>query len=185
MPLGRGGVSALLPSGVLRGVGPAELQHVAVHARPVLDQDDVAEVVGELERQLEERAVVLDPFEGQTGVAVSILGWDFERIPAEVCLEMARAVTGLKDEEAAGVEKLAAKWRRPGVEVVAEALLPSAGPDEAAEAARRLASRRPGLVAMDCMSYTPATKAAVKAELGVPTVLAVTATARVLQELMT
>jgi protein AroM len=37
---------------------------------------------------------------------------------------------------------------------------------------------------MDCMSYTPAAKAAVRAELGVPTVLAVTATARVLQELM-
>jgi protein AroM len=82
------------------------------------------------------------------------------------------------------IETLAAKWRRPGVEVVAEALLPSAGQAEAAAAGRRLAARRPDLVAMDCMSYTPDTKAAVKAELGVPTVLAVTATARVLQELM-
>lgn len=82
------------------------------------------------------------------------------------------------------IEKLAAKWRRPGIEVVAEALLPSAGVAEAALAGRRLAAGRPDLVAMDCMSYTPETKAAVRAELGVPTVLAVTATARVLQELM-
>jgi protein AroM len=82
------------------------------------------------------------------------------------------------------IEKLAAKWRRPGVEVVAEALLPSADEAATAAAGRRLAACRPDLVAMDCMSYTPAAKAAVRAELGVPTVLAVTATARVLQELM-
>jgi protein AroM len=82
------------------------------------------------------------------------------------------------------IEKLSQKWRREGVEVVAEALMPSAGEAEAEAAAARLADRRPDLVAMDCMSYTPATKAAVKRAARVPTVLAVTATAAVLQELL-
>ncbi len=81
-------------------------------------------------------------------------------------------------------EKLGSKWARPGVEVVAEALAPSAGADEAANAARRLAQRRPDLVAMDCMSYTPATKEQVKPVLGVPALLAITATGRVLREML-
>ena len=55
-------------------------------------------------------------------------------------------------------EKLVAKWARPWLEVFAEPLAPSAGAGEADAAARRLAAQRPDLVAMDCMSYTPATK---------------------------
>jgi protein AroM len=39
-------------------------------------------------------------------------------------------------------------------------------------------------VALDCMSYGPATKAAVKAVVKVPTLLAITATGRVLRELL-
>ena len=81
-------------------------------------------------------------------------------------------------------EKLAAKWARPGLEVVAEALAPSAGADEARAAAGRLAAQKPDLVAMDCMSYTPTTKEWVKGPLGVPTLLAITATGRVLREMM-
>ncbi len=81
-------------------------------------------------------------------------------------------------------EKLKAKWTRPGLEIVAEALKPSATPEEAAEVALRLGARRPDLVAMDCMSYTPATKAAVKGALPVPTILAITATGRVINELL-
>jgi protein AroM len=81
-------------------------------------------------------------------------------------------------------EKLAAKWARPGLEVVAEALAPSAGEGEAASAARRLAARKPDLVAMDCMSYTPTTKEWVKGPLGVPALLAITATGRVLREML-
>ena len=81
-------------------------------------------------------------------------------------------------------EKLAAKWVRPGIEIVAEPLKPSAGPAAAEEAARTLAALKPDLVAMDCMSYTPETKDAVRRVVGVPTLLAVTATARVLQELL-
>jgi protein AroM len=83
------------------------------------------------------------------------------------------------------IEKLSEKWRRDGVEVVAEALIPSA--DEAATraAAARLAGRELDLVAMDCMSYRPETKALVRQVVRAPALLAVTATARVLQELMT
>lgn len=81
-------------------------------------------------------------------------------------------------------EKLAAKWARSGVSVTVEALVPSAGPEEAAAVARRLASTKPDLVALDCMSYGPATKAAVKAQVKVPTLLAITATGRVLRELL-
>ncbi len=80
--------------------------------------------------------------------------------------------------------KLKDKWERPGVEIVAEALVPS-GDDAVAEAAAlRLKEQRPDLVAMDCMSYTPQTKAVVKRVLGVPTLLAITATGRVLRELL-
>ncbi|MEJ7670673.1 MAG: AroM family protein [Casimicrobiaceae bacterium] len=82
------------------------------------------------------------------------------------------------------VEKLVSKWARPGLEIVAEALAPSADAAEAGAAARRLAACAPDLVAMDCMSYTPATKAWVKPALGVPTLLAITATGRVLREML-
>jgi protein AroM len=82
------------------------------------------------------------------------------------------------------IEKLSQKWRREGVEVVAEALLPSADEADAEAAAAHLAERRPDLLVMDCMSYTPATKAVVKGGVRVPTLLAATATAAVLQELL-
>lgn len=80
--------------------------------------------------------------------------------------------------------KLTSKWARPGLEVVAEALAPSAGQGEAAAAAERLAAKKPDLVAMDCMSYTPATKEWIKGPLGVPALLAITATGRVLREML-
>ena len=82
------------------------------------------------------------------------------------------------------IGKLSAKWARPGLEIVAEALAPSAGEREAREAAERLAAGKPDLVAMDCMSYTPDTKAWVKQPLGVPTLLAISATGRVLREML-
>jgi protein AroM len=83
------------------------------------------------------------------------------------------------------IENLSEKWRRRGVEVIAQALLPSADDTEAEAAARQLAGQSPTLVAMDCMSYRPETKALVRRVVQAPTLLAVTATARVLQELMT
>ncbi len=80
--------------------------------------------------------------------------------------------------------KLSSKWARPGLEIVAEALAPSASQAQAGEAAERLAARRPDLVAMDCMSYTPTTKEWVKPALGVPALVAITATGRVLREML-
>lgn len=80
--------------------------------------------------------------------------------------------------------KLAEKWARPGVEVVVEALAPSADDATVAAAAARLRAKSPDLIAMDCMSYTPATKDIVRRVVGVPALLGVTATARVLRELL-
>src|SRR5215212_2695917 len=95
-----------------------------------------------------------------------------------------RGRLGLLIPLAEQAEKLGAKWARPGVEVFAEALAPSADAREADAAARRLAAKKPDLVAMDCMSYTPLTKEQVKPGLGVPALLAITATGRVLREML-
>ena len=56
--------------------------------------------------------------------------------------------------------------------------------DEAEAAAARLAAHRPDLIAMDCMSYTPETRAALRRVVDAPALLAVSTTARVLQELL-
>lgn len=82
------------------------------------------------------------------------------------------------------IDKLRQKWARPGLEVVAEALAPSSGVESVRAAARRLAERKPDLIAMDCMSYTPAMKEAVRAVAGVPVILGITATGRVLREML-
>ena len=55
---------------------------------------------------------------------------------------------------------------------------------QADAAAQRLAAKTPDLVTMDRMSYTPVTKEQVKSALGVPTLLAITATGRVLREML-
>jgi protein AroM len=83
------------------------------------------------------------------------------------------------------IAKLSQKWERPSIEIVAEALLPSASPDETEETAKRLASRRPDLIVMDCMSYAPVAKTIVRRVSGVPTLLAASATAGVVRELLT
>ena len=95
-----------------------------------------------------------------------------------------RGRLGLLIPLAEQAEKLTSKWARPGVEVFAEALAPSAGAREAEAAAQRLAAKKPDLVTMDCMSYSPATKEQVKPALGVPALLAITATGRVLREML-
>ena len=81
-------------------------------------------------------------------------------------------------------EKLIAKRRREGLDVVAEALRPSAEAAEIRAAAARLNAQRPDVVAMDCMSYTPATKAVVKEVVAAPTLLAITATGGVIREVL-
>lgn len=79
---------------------------------------------------------------------------------------------------------LAKKWERPEVDVVVEALVP--GSDDAAvdAAATRLREHRPDLIVMDCMSYSQATKERVRRIVKARAVLAVTATARTIQELL-
>lgn len=81
-------------------------------------------------------------------------------------------------------EKLAKKWARPGLDVVVEAVVPSASGAEVTAAACRLGRHKPDLVALDCMSYTSATKDAMRANLKVPILLAITATGRVLREVL-
>jgi len=103
------------------------------------------------------------------GIAASLLG---------------RGRLGLLVPYAEQSRKLAGKWARPGLEIVAEALVPSAGADEMAAAAARLAATKPDLIALDCMSYTTETKAVVQKGTGVPTLLAITTTGRVLGELL-
>ena len=84
----------------------------------------------------------------------------------------------------AQVEGLADKWRRQGIEVVAEALLPISDAAETARAADRLAAQKPDLVVMDCISYTPAQRAVVRERIAAPVLLAVSATAAVLREML-
>jgi protein AroM len=119
------------------------------------------------------------PMPGDEGVLFPsrvLNGWATGLLP--------RGRLGLLIPLAEQAEKLGSKWARPELEIVAEALAPSAGADEAAAAAHRLAAHKPDLVVMDCMSYTPATKAWVKGPLGVPALLAITATGRVLREML-
>ena len=82
------------------------------------------------------------------------------------------------------VEHLPKKRARSGLEVFAECLAPSASPAEAAQAAERLRARKPDMVVMDCISYGPDTKTAVREVLGVPVLLAITATGRVVGEML-
>jgi len=80
--------------------------------------------------------------------------------------------------------KLKQKWARPGLDVVAEALRPSAGETEIRCAAERLAAHRPDLVAMDCMSYGPDANRTVAPIVGVPTLLGSAATCHVLRSIV-
>ena len=84
----------------------------------------------------------------------------------------------------AQVAQLPRKWARPGLDVVAVPLIPSADRAATEAAARQMASHRPDHVVMDCMSYTQGHKEAVRAATGTPTLLAVSTMARIAAELM-
>lgn len=79
---------------------------------------------------------------------------------------------------------LSRKWSRPGVEVAAEVLAPSAGAAEARRAADALRRARPELIVLDCMSYTSAAKQWVSGTAGVPSLLVISTVGRVLGELL-
>lgn len=77
-----------------------------------------------------------------------------------------------------------AKWGRGEWQVEVLALRPGASGPEVDAAARAMAARRPDLVVLDCMGYTQELKAHVRRATGVRAVLAISAVARALQELL-
>lgn len=81
--------------------------------------------------------------------------------------------------------ELGAKWERNGVAVHIEPLLPIAESAAAHAAADRMAAWGPDLVVMDCMGYSSAMKDVVRSAVGPRVVLAVSAAARSVQELLT
>jgi protein AroM len=85
-------------------------------------------------------------------------------------------------EEQVGV--LSRKWSRPGIEVAAEVLAPSADAGDARRAADALRRGRPDLIVLDCMSYTLETKHWVSGVTGTATLLAISVASRVLGELL-
>jgi len=95
-----------------------------------------------------------------------------------------RGRLGLLFPLAEQADQLTAKWRRPGLDVVAIPLIPTADPATTAEAATRLAAARPDLVVMDCMSYTQDMKNQVRAATAAPVILSITAVARVIREML-
>ncbi len=123
-----------------------------------------------------------------TGAFPDTLGGPDVVFPSRVLAGLANALLpkgklGLLVPLPAQVDQLPKKWMRPGLVVVAEPLIPS-GDDAASEAAaRRMAAHAPDLIVMDCMSYTERHKQAVRRVVGKPTLLAVTAIARILREM--
>jgi protein AroM len=133
---------------------------------------------------------------GATSIVFACTG-DFPKIPGDEGVlfpsrVLAALAAGLLPEGRLGILiplaeqalKLKQKWARPGLDVVAEALHPSAGEAEIRRAAERLAAHKPGLVAMDCMSYGPHAKRIVAPIVGVPTLLGNAATCHVLRSIV-
>jgi protein AroM len=89
------------------------------------------------------------------------------------------ALTPLVDQ----IAQARAKWREYGVDPILAAASPYTTEDEVTPAARALAERGANLIFMDCMGYSLAMKARVKAAAGgCPVILARSAIARVLAE---
>ena len=76
------------------------------------------------------------------------------------------------------------KWRRAGMEVVAEPLVPGSAAPAIDAGACRMAAHAPDLVVMDCMSYDQATKDRVRQSVRAPVILAIAAAARIADELL-
>lgn len=79
------------------------------------------------------------------------------------------------------IEHITRKWQRDGVEVVGQAAAPGSSPESIRAAASSLANRKPDLILMDCMAYTAADKAHVRAVYDGPILLAMSAAGRVLE----
>lgn len=79
---------------------------------------------------------------------------------------------------------LTRKWQRDGIEVVVEAAAPGSDPETIKAAATSLAAKTPGLIVMDCMAYSAAEKAIVRSVFDGPIIEAMSASGRVLEELV-
>lgn len=84
----------------------------------------------------------------------------------------------------AQVPELPKKWMRPGVEVFATDVQPGSGEAAMDAAVARLVAQAPDIIVMDCMGYTSADKARVRAQFNGPVLLGLTSAARVLGELI-
>ena len=76
------------------------------------------------------------------------------------------------------------KWAESGLEVACEALVPTADAALTEEVARRMARHGADLLVMDCMGYSQAQKEIVRRVCGTRVVLASSAAARAVQELI-
>jgi protein AroM len=76
------------------------------------------------------------------------------------------------------------KWRHGDWEVETVVVEPGAGAAAVEAAAREMVRRRPDLIVLDCMGYGQAMKDRVRALTGRPCVLAISAVARAIQELV-
>jgi protein AroM len=119
------------------------------------------------------------PIEGDAGVVYPSRVFD-----AVAMSLLPRGRLGLLVPLAEQLGVLTRKWQRPGIEVKADVLAPSADDGAIRRAAEALAAHRPELIVLDCMSYTPATKRIVHEITATPTLLAISAVSRVLAELV-
>jgi protein AroM len=82
------------------------------------------------------------------------------------------------------IEQAKSKWIQGQWEVLVEPLLPVESTLDLAPPAKRMATHKPDLIVMDCMGYTPLMKKRIYEITGIPSILAVSAAARMVQELM-
>jgi len=82
------------------------------------------------------------------------------------------------------IEQVKSKWVEGQWEVFVEPLLPIESTPELEPAAMRMAIHKPHLIVMDCMGYTQSMKKQIQDITGIRALLAVSAAARVVQELM-
>lgn len=110
-------------------------------------------------------------------------------LPSAVLHKMVEAVLpkgrlGIFSPLAEQTALIAKKWARDGVEVVGLTLQPGSDDTTVDAAAQAMAEKQPDLVVLDCMSYTSANKARVRAIVGGPVILSIAVAARVVEELV-
>lgn len=91
---------------------------------------------------------------------------------------------GVLTPSAAQVSQTRRRWQEVKEDVVVEAASPYGDPTEIEAAGKRLCRATVALVVMDCIGYSEAMKARLRALTGVPVILAHSLMARVLQELL-